>query len=87
MKVIIVKEILAMKQLLRTIAEALVDKPEEVDITAMISNSTYVLELRVAKEDVGKIIGRKGRTVDSIRTILRGTAMKQNKRLLLEVID
>ena len=76
-----------MKQLLRTIAEALVDKPEEVDVTEMVSNSTYVLELRVAKEDVGKIIGRKGRTVDSIRTILRGTAMKQNKRLLLEVID
>lgn len=76
-----------MKQLLQSIAEALVDNPDDVVINEMVSSSTYVLELKVAKNDVGKIIGKKGQTVDSIRTILRGTAKKKDKRIILEILD
>ena len=75
------------KELIRTIAEALVDHPEKVVVNEIAGQSTNVVELRVAKEDVGKIIGRQGRTADSIRRIMQAAGVKQRKRVVLEILD
>jgi len=76
-----------MKDLITYIAKALVDKPEEVVVTEIKGEQICVIELKVAKEDIGKIIGKQGRTADAIRTILRATSMKINKRSSLEIIE
>lgn len=76
-----------MKKLIEYIAKALVDHPELVKVTEVGSERTSVIELTVAKEDVGKIIGRQGKTADAIRNILNATSMKHNKRTILEIID
>lgn len=76
-----------MKDLIQRIAEALVDKPEEVSINALQGSQATVLELKVAKEDLGKIIGKQGRTAKSIRTILGAASAKENKRTILEIVE
>jgi predicted RNA-binding protein YlqC (UPF0109 family) len=73
-----------MKDLIHRIAEALVDNPEEVAVTALEGSQSTVLELKVAKEDLGKIIGKQGRTAKAIRTILGAASAKLNKRTVLE---
>ncbi|MBW2471199.1 MAG: KH domain-containing protein [Deltaproteobacteria bacterium] len=75
------------KDLIQRIAEALVDSPEEVTVTALEGSQATVLELKVAKEDLGKIIGKQGRTAKSIRTILGAASAKQNKRTVLEIVE
>mgnify|MGYP003924715151 CR=1 FL=1 len=77
----------SLKELVRIIACALVDKPEDVNITEVSGGTTSVIEVRVAKEDVGKIIGRQGHTANAIRTILNGVAAKLKKRVVLEIIE
>ena len=76
-----------MKDLIERIARALVDNPEEVTVTALEGNQATVLELKVAKEDIGKIIGKQGRTARSLRTILGAASAKQRKRVVLEIVE
>ena len=76
-----------MKDLIAYIAKALVDKPEEVVVTEIEGQQTYVIELKVAKKDIGKIIGKRGRTAEAIRTILTGASAKTKKRSILEIIE
>ena len=76
-----------MKDLIAQIAKALVDKPEEVVVTETEGEQTSVIELRVAKEDLGKIIGKQGRTAQAIRTILTAASTKIRKRSILELIE
>ncbi len=74
-------------KLIEAIAKALVDKPGEVSVNEVIGENTTVLELKVAKEDLGKIIGKQGRTARSIRTVLNGASTKLKKRTVLEIIE
>lgn len=76
-----------MKELIKLIAQALVDKPEEVEVFEVMGEKTTVIELKVAKEDLGKIIGKQGRTARSIRTILSAASAKLKKRSLLEIVE
>lgn len=76
-----------MKDLVQYIAEALVDYPEQVSVNEVIGNQTSVLELKVAKEDLGKIIGKQGRTARAIRTLLSAASAKIKKRTVLEIIE
>jgi predicted RNA-binding protein YlqC (UPF0109 family) len=76
-----------MKELVENIAKALVDQPEQVSVTEIEGEQTTVLELRVAQPDIGKVIGRNGRTARSIRTILGAVGMKLHKRFVLEILD
>jgi uncharacterized protein len=74
-------------ELMEKLAKALVDNPEKVMVQELKGRSTSVIELRVAKEDVGKIIGKKGRNADALRTILGAVGMKERKTYVLEIID
>ena len=76
-----------MKDLISYIAQALVDHPEEVSVTEVEGNQTSVLELKVAKEDLGKVIGKQGRTAGAMRTILSAASAKLKKRTVLEIIE
>lgn len=77
----------AMKELLEEIAKALVDNPEDVQVTEVEGEQTTVLELRVRDEDLGKVIGRQGRTARAIRTLLSAAGMKIHKRFVLEILE
>ncbi len=74
-------------QLLENLARALVDSPEKVVVQELKGKNTSVIELRVAKEDVGKVIGKKGRNAQALRTILGAAAMKEHRNLVLEIVD
>ena len=76
-----------MKELIKYIAKALVDLPEQVDVAEVEGNQTSVLELTVAKEDLGKVIGKQGRTARAMRTILSAASAKIKKRSVLEIIE
>jgi uncharacterized protein len=76
-----------MKDLIAYIAKALVDKPEEVVVSEIEGEQTSVIELKVAKEDLGKVIGKQGRTARAMRTILSAASTKINKRSVLEIIE
>ena len=76
-----------LKELITYIAGALVDKPDEVQVTEVEGEQTTVLELRVAKEDLGKVIGRQGRTARAMRTILGAASSKMKKRSVLEILE
>ena len=76
-----------MKDLISYIAQALVDRPEEVSVNEIEGNQTSVLELKVAKEDLGKVIGKQGRTARAMRTILSAASAKLRKRTVLEIIE
>jgi hypothetical protein len=76
-----------MKEFLIEIAQALVDNPEDVQINAIEGSQTTVLELRVAKEDMGKVIGKQGRMANAIRTILNAASGKARKRYMLEIVE
>ncbi len=76
-----------MKDLVAQIARALVDKPEEVAVAEVEGNQTSVLELRVAKDDIGKVIGKKGRIAQAMRTIVGPVSAKEKKRTVLEILD
>ena len=76
-----------MRMLVEQIAQALVDAPEQVEVTPVEDGDATILELRVAQPDLGKVIGRQGRTAKSIRTILGAASMKFKKRYMLEIIE
>ena len=76
-----------MKDLVKCIAQALVDNPEQVEVAEIVGDRITVLELKVAKEDIGKVIGKQGRTARSIRTILGAASAKLKKHTMLEIID
>jgi len=76
-----------MKDLITAIVQALVDQPEEVSVNEIGGSHTTVLEVRVAKTDIGKVIGKQGRTAQEIRTILSAAAGKTRKRYMLEIAD
>lgn len=77
----------SMKELVEFIAKALVDEVARIEISEIAGNQTNIIELKVAKEDIGKVIGRQGRTADAIRTILNCAAAKLNRRYILQIID
>ena len=76
-----------MKELVEYIAKSLVDQPDAVKITEVESERTSVIELSVAKEDMGRIIGKQGRTATAMRTLLNAAGMKQEKRTILEIVE
>ena len=76
-----------MKELIATIVRFLVDHPEEVEVKEVEGEQTRVLELRVAKQDMGKVIGKQGRTARAIRTILSAASAKMDKRTVLEILE
>jgi len=76
-----------MKDLIAHIARALVDKPEEVVVTEIVGEQISVIELKVAREDIGKIIGKQGRTAQAMRTILSAASAKIRKRSSLEILE
>ena len=76
-----------MKVLVEMIAKALVDKPDEVEVTEVEGEQTTVIELKVAKEDRGKVIGKQGRTARALRTILSAASTKIRKRSVLEILE
>ncbi len=76
-----------MEDLIGYIAKALVDRPEEVVVTEIEGRQTCVIELKVAQEDIGKVIGKQGRTAQAIRTILSAASAKINKRSVLEILE
>jgi hypothetical protein len=78
---------MTMKELIKYIAQALVDIPDKVEVTEIIGEQTSVIELRVAKEDLGKVIGKQGRTAKAIRMILSAASAKMHKRAVLEIIE
>ena len=76
-----------MKDLLEFVVKALVDDPSEVDIKENVGEKTIIFELRVAKDDIGKVIGKKGKTASAIRTILTAVSTKRGKRAELEILE
>ncbi|HNT57738.1 MAG TPA: KH domain-containing protein [Syntrophales bacterium] len=76
-----------MKELIKYIAQALVDHPDNVDVSEVVGEQTSVIELRVAKEDLGKVIGKQGKTAKAMRTILSAASSKLHKRAVLEIIE
>jgi predicted RNA-binding protein YlqC (UPF0109 family) len=77
----------SLKELIEYIAKALVDNPDEVDVSEVSGEQTVVLELRVAKDDLGKVIGKQGRTVKAMRAILNAASSKVRKRADLEILE
>jgi predicted RNA-binding protein YlqC (UPF0109 family) len=78
---------MALKQLVTTIARALVDDPDGVEVTEVDGDRNAVLELRVGEGDIGKVIGKDGRTAQSIRTILLAASTKIGRRVHLDIVD
>jgi hypothetical protein len=76
-----------LKDLIKIIAQALVDYPEQVEVSEIEGKQISVIELKVAKEDIGKIIGKRGRTAQAIRTILNAASAKEKNRAILEIIE
>ena len=75
-----------MKQTLLDITRAIVGDPDSVSVTEKVSGDTVVLELSVAKHDMGRVIGKEGRIAKSIRTVMRAAASKENKRVIVDII-
>ncbi|WP_234121131.1 KH domain-containing protein [Clostridium hydrogenum] len=75
-----------MKQLLETIAKALVDSPDEVQVSEVTGEQSIILELKVAPDDMGKVIGKQGRIAKAIRTVVKAAAVKENKHVVVEII-
>ncbi len=76
-----------MKQLVQDIVHALVDQPNEIQIKEVVGEHAHLLELRVAKEDLGKVIGKQGRTARAMRTALAAMAARDEKRSRLEIVE
>jgi uncharacterized protein len=76
-----------MRELLEIIARALVDNPEDVWVNEVEGEKSIILELKVSKEDMGKVIGKQGRIAKAIRTVIKAAAVKENKRIVVEIIQ
>ena len=75
-----------MKALVETIAKALVDSQDQVQVNEILGEQSVILELKVAPEDMGKVIGKQGRIAKAIRTVVKAAAIKENKRVVVEII-
>ncbi|NMA96061.1 MAG: KH domain-containing protein [Clostridiales bacterium] len=75
-----------MGELVKYIAKALVDNPNEVEVNEIEGEQSVIVELRVAPEDMGKVIGKQGRIAKAIRTVVKAAATKENKRVIVEII-
>jgi hypothetical protein len=75
------------KELLETLAKAVVDEPDQVNVSVVEGEKSVILQLRVAPDDVGKVIGKQGRIAKAIRTIIRAAAVKESKKAIVEIID
>jgi predicted RNA-binding protein YlqC (UPF0109 family) len=78
---------MSLKDLISTMAQALVDDPDGVEVTEIDGDHSSILELRVAKGDIGKVIGKDGRTAQSMRTILAAASIKLGRRAQLDIVD
>ena len=78
---------MALKDLIETIAQALVDDPDGVEVTEIDGRHSSIIELRVAKDDIGKVIGKDGRTAQSMRTLLAAASIKLGRRAQLDIVD
>lgn len=76
-----------MKELLETLAKALVDKPDEVEVSVVEGEKSVILQLKVAADDVGKVIGKQGRIAKALRTIIKASSVKEGKKAVVEIID
>ena len=76
-----------MKEVLEVLAKALVDSPDDVSVTEVEGERETVLELRVAGDDMGKVIGKQGRIAKAIRTVVKAAASRDNKRVMVEIVD
>ena len=76
-----------MKELLEYLARALVDKPDNVEVTAVEGERSIILQLRVDPDDVGKVIGKKGRIAQAMRTLIKASATKEGRNAIVEIID
>ncbi|HHV95521.1 MAG TPA: KH domain-containing protein [Clostridiaceae bacterium] len=76
-----------MKELLETIVKALVDNPDDVVVNELEGEKSLILELKVAPEDMGKVIGKQGRIAKAIRTVMKAAAVKENKRVVVEILQ
>lgn len=76
-----------MKELLETLAQALVDKPEEVKVSVVEGEKSIILQLKVDPEDVGKVIGKEGRIAHALRTVIKAAAVKEGKKAMVEILD
>ena len=76
-----------MDKLIQIIAQSLVDRPDEVTVSEIVGGQTTVLELAVAKSDLGKVIGKQGRIAEALRTILNAASSKARRRMILEIIE
>ncbi len=76
-----------MAELVEAIVRALVSKPDEVNVIQEGSEKDIVIKLSVAKEDIGKVIGKSGRTAKALRTVVKAAAIKQNKRVTVEIVE
>ena len=76
-----------MRELVEIMAKALVDNPDQLEVSEIAGSDTLVIELKPAREDIGKIIGKKGHNAQAMRTILNAASRKLNKRVVLEILD
>lgn len=76
-----------MLKLVEAIAKSLVDQPEAVEVTESVDNDTIIIELRVAPQDMGKVIGKQGRIAKALRTVVKAAAVKENKKVVVEIIQ
>ena len=76
-----------MKEIIERIAQALVDQPDHVMVTEIVGKHTSILELKVDRTDIGKVIGKQGRTASALRTILSAVSAKDKKRVMLEIVE
>lgn len=75
-----------MKELVEVIAKALVDNPDEVVVTETVKDKATIIELKVAKSDIGKVIGRQGRIAKSIRSVVKAAAIKEDKKIIVDIM-
>jgi predicted RNA-binding protein YlqC (UPF0109 family) len=80
-------EVNVVKELLETLAQAIVDKPDEVQVGVVEGERSQILQLHVAPDDIGKVIGKKGRIATALRTIVKAAATKEGKNVIVEIID
>lgn len=76
-----------MKELLETIAKSLVDYPDEVSVNELNIDNSIVLELKVSKDDMGKVIGKQGKIAKAIRTVVKAASVKENKKVVVEIVQ
>ena len=76
-----------MKELVEVIAKALVDNPDEVVVTETVKDKATIIELKVAKSDIGKVIGRQGRIAKSIRSVVKAAATKEDKKIIVDIMS